>query len=126
MDTLTLTGQPAAEAGEPVGQLLHRGAAGQPLLIDIVVTPDRLLGAKRQRGDGFQLQGVADDHGALGSPQRADRALRGCLPSLIDQQPAQRFLPQVAEHTGERREGRRDHRDDEEQRLLGRERGAFR
>ncbi len=62
--------------GEPVSQPLHRGAAGQPPLINVVVAPDCLLGAEGQRGDEFQLQGVADDHRALGPPQRAGRALR--------------------------------------------------
>src|SRR5262249_12025433 len=102
---------------EPIGEPLHRCRAGHPLLSDAVIVADRLLGAEGDGEHGFELQWVTNHDNATGSPDRPDRALRGRLTRLVDEQPAEHLAAQVAEDPVEGGERGGDDRDQEEQRL---------
>ncbi len=126
-------------AGGPAGEAYADGPDGLPEFGDVCgggvghpctdalgavpsIRVDAEIGADGFREFGWQgghrldLLGVADDHRPPGTHDRADGGLGHGLPSLIDEEPAQRLGRQVAEHPGDRCEGGRDNGDHQEQR----------
>ena len=55
---------------------------------------DVALGLARHGDNRLQLQRVADGDDPLGAPDPSDGVLRGRLPGLVDEQPAERLGPQ--------------------------------